>query len=194
MKMVKSKFTVRPHYAFQDKLQLYLVMDLLPGGDLRRYMSRVRARIPIENAQFFIACLIQALEDVHRHGVIHRNVKPSNLIFTGQGYLCLSDFGLATVLKPGFRSSSASDSSWSQGTNWTAPEVISNSRNVGFVSDYWSIGVIAYQLMMCGDLPYQGENILEIRKAQSVLNTNLITKEIPTGWNWQAADFIAKCL
>lgn len=68
------------HFAFQDKTNLYLIMDLLLGGDLRYHIAR-RRKFNEDVTRFFIACLIHALESVHSAGVIHRDIKPENLVF-----------------------------------------------------------------------------------------------------------------
>lgn len=87
------------HFAFQDRENLYLVMDLLTGGDLRYHIARQR-KFTEEETKFFIACLIQALEVVHGCGIIHRDIKPENLVFDSDGYLRLTDFGIARYWSP----------------------------------------------------------------------------------------------
>lgn len=87
------------HYAFQDRENLYLVMDLLSGGDLRFHIARKR-KFTEDETKFFIACLVQALEVVHGCSVIHRDIKPENLVFDSQGYLSLTDFGIARYWSP----------------------------------------------------------------------------------------------
>lgn len=82
------------HFAFSDNENLYLVMDLLLGGDLRYHITR-RRKFSDETTKFFIACLIQALEKVHAANIIHRDIKPENLVFDSDGYLRLTDFGVA---------------------------------------------------------------------------------------------------
>ncbi len=87
------------HFAFQDRENLFLVMDLLLGGDLRFHIARQR-KVSEEVAKFFIACLVQALEVVHQCGIIHRDIKPENLVFDSEGYLRLTDFGIARYWSP----------------------------------------------------------------------------------------------
>ena len=87
------------HYAFQDRENLHLVMDLLTGGDLRYHIARHR-KFSEEQTKFFIACLLQALEVVHGCGIIHRDIKPENLVFDSDGYLRLTDFGIARYWSP----------------------------------------------------------------------------------------------
>ena len=69
-------------------------MDLLLGGDLRYHLSR-RRKFSENVTKFFIACLVNALDHVHEAGVVHRDVKPENLVFDNEGYLRLTDFGVA---------------------------------------------------------------------------------------------------
>lgn len=69
------------HYAFQDKENLYLLMDYLQGGDLRFHLSEHR-RFNQETTKFFVACLVAALEYIHAHKIIHRDIKPENLVLS----------------------------------------------------------------------------------------------------------------
>ena len=71
-------------YAFQDYDNLYLVMDLLTGGDLRYHISRHR-RFSEEQTRFFVACIVLGLEYVHTNKVIHRDIKPENLVLDERG-------------------------------------------------------------------------------------------------------------
>lgn len=105
------------HFAFQDRDNLFLVMDLLLGGDLRYHIARKRKFTETET-KFFICCLLQALEVVHNCGIIHRDIKPENLVFDGDGYLRLTDFGIARYWSP----DNASETSGTPG--YMAPEVM----------------------------------------------------------------------
>lgn len=64
LSMISSHFIVNVHYAFQDQMNLYLIMDLLLGGDLRYHIARKR-KFPMDVTRFFIACLVHALDAVH---------------------------------------------------------------------------------------------------------------------------------
>ena len=74
-------------------------MDLLLGGDCRYHIARKR-KFSEEDTQFFIGCLIIALEEVHNNNIIHRDIKPENLVFDNEGYLRLTDFGVARYVTP----------------------------------------------------------------------------------------------
>ena len=86
-------------HAFQDRENLFLVMDLLSGGDLRYHICR-KKRFDEEQTKFFIANIIMALEYIHTNGILHRDIKPENLVLDEKGYLRTTDFGIARIWKP----------------------------------------------------------------------------------------------
>ena len=155
LSMIHSDFIVNVHFAFQDKMNLYLIMDLLLGGDLRYHIARKR-KFTEEITRFFIACLVHALEAVHAANIIHRDIKPENLVFDNDGYLRLTDFGVARILTP----ENASETSGTPG--YMAPEVMCR-QNHGLAADYFAVGVIAYECMQ-GRRPYVGRSRREIRE------------------------------
>lgn len=89
---------------------------------------------------FIIACTVLGLEYIHTKGVMHRDVKPENLVIDKNGYICLTDLGIARVLSP----DNASDTSGTPG--YMAPEVIFR-QNHGVAVDYFALGVLAYECM-----------------------------------------------
>ena len=89
-----SPFIVNMHFAFQDKDNLYLVIDFLSGGDLRFHISRHK-KFSEEQTRFFICGLILSLEYIHSNNIIHRDIKPENLVLEKNGYLRVTDFGIA---------------------------------------------------------------------------------------------------
>ncbi|XP_028647093.1 serine/threonine-protein kinase LATS1 isoform X1 [Erpetoichthys calabaricus] len=93
-----NEWVVRLYYSFQDKDNLYFVMDYIPGGDMMSLLIR-KGVFPEELAQFYIAELTCAVESVHKMGFIHRDIKPDNILIDRDGHIKLTDFGLCT----GFR-------------------------------------------------------------------------------------------
>jgi serine/threonine protein kinase len=88
--------------------------------------------------EFIIACTILGLEYMHKYGVIHRDVKPENLVIDEYGYVRLTDLGIAHILTE----EHAKDCSGTLG--YMAPEAIFK-HNQGFAADYFSLGVIGYE-------------------------------------------------
>lgn len=80
LQIIKSKFIVNAHYAFQDTDNLYLVLDLLLGGDLRFHLNKQK-KFSMVQTQFICACIVNALDAVHEKSIIHRDIKPENLVF-----------------------------------------------------------------------------------------------------------------
>lgn len=183
--VISSDFIVNVHYAYQDKMTLYLVMDLLLGGDLRFHIAR-RKKFTEDQTRFFIACLVHALDSVHAANIIHRDIKPENLVFDNQGYLRLTDFGVARFMTP----DNASETSGTPG--YMAPEIMCR-QNHTLVSDYFAVGVIAYECMM-GRRPYVGKNRREIREQILCKQVQIKRGDVPAGWTIQGADFINKSI
>ncbi|CDW85841.1 protein kinase domain containing protein [Stylonychia lemnae] len=182
---VMSSFIVNMQYAFQDRENLYLVMDLLNGGDLRYHIARFR-RFSEEQTKFFIACILVSLEYVHNKSILHRDIKPENLVFDEKGYLRVTDFGIARIWNP-------ENSKETSGTpGYMAPEVMCR-QNHGVAVDYFAVGVIAYECMM-GRRPYVGKSRKEIRDHILAKQVQIKRHEIPPGWSIEGADFINKLI
>lgn len=88
---------VKMHYSFQDHDHLYFIMEYLHGGDMMTMLIR-QDFLPEEWAKFYIAELVVAIDALHRTGIIHRDIKPDNILFRKDGHICLSDFGLSKSL------------------------------------------------------------------------------------------------
>jgi len=93
----KHPSMVELYSAFQDEKHLYLIMEFARGGDLATMLSR-RVTLPESWVKFYCAELVVALETLHSLGVIHRDIKPDNILFADSGHLLLSDFGLCRLL------------------------------------------------------------------------------------------------
>jgi len=104
-------------YAFQDRDNLYLIMDLMLGGDLRFHISEQQF-FREEVVKFFACCMIVGLEYLHSNGIIHRDLKPENLVIDNKGYLRLTDLGVARLVQ----ADNYQDTSGTPG--YMAPEVI----------------------------------------------------------------------
>ncbi|CAO2205314.1 unnamed protein product [Urochloa humidicola] len=90
---VASHCIVKLYYSFQDAEYLYLIMEYLPGGDIMTLLMR-EDTLTEHVARFYIAETILAIESIHKHNYIHRDIKPDNLLLDKNGHMKLSDFGL----------------------------------------------------------------------------------------------------
>jgi serine/threonine protein kinase len=95
-----SPFLGNLRYAFQDLQTLYLVNEYVPGGDLGYYLHVKKKEFSQVQARWIMANMILAVEFLHINGVIHRDLRPENFVFTANGYLKLIDIGLARVWQP----------------------------------------------------------------------------------------------
>lgn len=133
---LRHPFLVNMIYAFQDRDNLYLIMDLMPGGDLRYHTGKYGS-FPEHIVKFFVCCIILGLEYMHANNIIHRDIKPENLVLDEKGYLRITDMGIARIHVP----ENYQDTSGTPG--YMAPEVI-NRQNHSFCADFFAVGVIAY--------------------------------------------------
>ncbi|KAH7108074.1 kinase-like protein [Auriculariales sp. MPI-PUGE-AT-0066] len=92
-----SEWIVRLFYSFQDRDHLYLVLEFMGGGDLLNLLIE-RDVFEEDFTRFYVAEMVLAIESCHKHGFIHRDIKPDNFLFDPEGHIKLSDFGLATDL------------------------------------------------------------------------------------------------
>ena len=180
-----NPFIVNMICAFQDYETLYLVMDLLTGGDLRYHLCRIQ-RFSEEETKFFISCVLLGLEYIHGNNIIHRDIKPENLVCDDKGYIRITDFGVAKIKKE-------DNSSETSGTpGYMAPEVLL-AQNHSFPVDFFAIGIMGYEFML-GERPYIGKSRKEIKHLVLRKQAKIEEDDIPYGWSYESVDFINKCL
>lgn len=95
---LKNLFIANMVCAFNDRDNLYLIMDYLAGGDLRNYLAD-SDQLSEDQVKFIIACIIKSLEYLHTNKIFHRDIKPENLVLDSKGYIRLTDFGIARSAK-----------------------------------------------------------------------------------------------
>lgn len=132
-------FLCNLRYSFQDVEYLYIVVDLMTGGDLRFHISR---KTFTEDAlRFWMAELGCALRYIHGQGIVHRDVKPDNVLLDSQGHVHLADFNVASDFRPPKLLHSRSGT-----LAYLAPEVFDGSGYLSEV-DWWSLGVTFYECL-----------------------------------------------
>ena len=174
------------HSAFQDRDNLYLVIDYLSGGDLRYHIGKQRLFSELQ-AKFMCASILLGLEHIHNLGIIHRDIKPENIVCDNFGYFRITDFGIARKWKP----NNNQDTSGTPG--YMAPEVMCH-QNHSFEVDYYALGVIGYELCQ-GRRPYRGKNRREIRD-QIIAKQVYISRKYDevSDWSNEAIDFINRMI
>ncbi|WP_420630477.1 protein kinase domain-containing protein [Candidatus Leptofilum sp.] len=140
----------------------YMAMQYIPGQDLRSYLDDLRAReawLPALEAARLVRELCGALDYAHSKGIIHRDVKPSNIMLDEDGRSYLTDFGLAWL------AGSDTQGEIFGSPHYLAPEQAMSSASVVPQSDLYAVGVILYQ-MFTGQRPFEGAEPLEIALKQ----------------------------
>ena len=138
----------------------YMIVEYIPGGSLSAKMAG--GRLDHATALKYLRGIAAGLDYAHRHGVVHRDVKPANVLLTAEDTPVLADFGLAKLLQG---SSLKSMTGVTTGTPaYMAPEQVTGSR-VGPPADRYSLATIAYE-MLTGVIPFDGEALMELLYAQ----------------------------
>ncbi|MBU5434783.1 Stk1 family PASTA domain-containing Ser/Thr kinase [Pseudoflavonifractor sp. MSJ-37] len=131
----------------------YIVMELLDGITLKQYMQRRGGKLSWKEALHFIIQIMKALSHAHSRGIIHRDIKPHNIMVLRDGSIKVADFGIA-------RLTSACQNTMTQealgSVHYISPEQARGSH-IDARSDIYSAGVVLYE-MLTGRLPYEGDS------------------------------------
>ena len=177
LSLLHHPFLVNMICSFQDNDNLYLVMELLLGGDLRYHINKktVYNRKKDESQLKFIAgCTLIGLNYIHENKIIHKDIKPENLVYDSNGYIRITDFGISKFYHP----ENGKENSGTPG--YMAPEVLFN-KDHDYSVDYFSLGVILYELLM-GRRPYHGHSKKELRKDVVTRQARINEENIPDGF------------
>ena len=159
LSQLHNPFIVNIYFAFQDFMNLYLVMDYLSGGDLRYHLAKKKF-FSEKETKFIIANIILGLEYIHNKNIIHRDIKPENLVCDINGYFRITDFGIAKI-------NEKDNSSETSGTiGYMSPEVLF-IQNHSFSVDFFALGIIGYEFIF-GRRPYKGNSREEYK--ENILN------------------------
>jgi len=145
-------------YADEKRSRLYMVIEWVEGRLLRSVLNE-GAPLPIERAVDFTLQICDALDSMHKHGVVHRDLKPENVMVDDRGQIKLIDFGIA--MKEDARRLTFVDMSATLGTpDYISPEQVKGQRG-DQRSDIYSLAVMFYE-MLTGAVPFSGPNPLAV--------------------------------
>ncbi|KAF2003757.1 kinase-like protein [Amniculicola lignicola CBS 123094] len=130
-------FLCNLRYSFQDIEYLYIVVDLMTGGDLRFHISR--KTFTEDAVRFWISQLGCAVRYIHQQGIVHRDIKPDNVLLDSEGHVHLADFNVASDFTPHKPLTSKSGT-----LAYLAPEVY-EGKGYSCEVDWWSLGVLFYE-------------------------------------------------
>ncbi|RKF76111.1 Serine/threonine-protein kinase 32A [Golovinomyces cichoracearum] len=151
LEQLNYQFICNLRYSFQDIEHMYLVVDLMNGGDLRFHISR--KSFTEEAVRFWISELGLALRS---QGIVHRDIKPDNVLLDAQGHVHLADFNVASDITPGKQLTSKSGT-----LAYLAPEVFSGN-GYSCEADWWSLGVLFYECIY-NKRPFEKMNNTSLR-------------------------------
>lgn len=156
---INHPFIPTIYHCFQTELNLYFIMDYCAGGDLYNVL-RKQQYFTNTQVKYYAACIMVALEYLHFNGIIHRDVKPENILINDTGHIMLADFGLScksanhnvhTMIKPyshcdGICTEPSLRCREQVGTpEYMAPEVVEGNYYTSAV-DWWSFGILLYEM------------------------------------------------
>ncbi|KAJ3246912.1 camp-dependent protein kinase catalytic subunit, partial [Borealophlyctis nickersoniae] len=140
----KHPFIVELYHTFQNFTYLFMTMEFVAGGDLFSYLRKCK-RFEEDDARFYVAEILIALEYLHSQNVIYRDLKPENILLDATGHTKLADFGFAKVVR-------STTTSFCGTPDYIAIEMVAGRAYTKAV-DWWSFGVLIFELVS-GKTPF----------------------------------------
>lgn len=148
-----SVFDVDEEHGFH-----YVAMEYVDGKSMQKWMDQL-GRLPIGDALHVVLRCSEALQVAHNQNMIHRDIKPDNIMLTSKGKVKVADFGLAKATDEDL---SMTQSGTGLGTPYyMAPEQARNAKYVDSRTDVYAMGIMLYYFVT-GSLPFSGDSVLEI--------------------------------
>ena len=157
----------------------YIVMELIDGITLKQYMQKKEGRLNWRESLYFITQIVRALGHAHSRGIIHRDIKPQNIMVLRDGSVKLADFGIARIM-------SAAQNTLTQealgSVHYISPEQARGSH-IDARADIYSAGVVLYE-MLTGRLPFDGDTPVSVaiqHISAKPISPREIIPDIPVG-------------
>lgn len=143
-------FLVKMSYVFQTDDKVYFVMNFIRGGELFTHLNDEK-RFPEDKAKFYAIQIMLSIGYLHKQDIIYRDIKPENILIGDDGYLFLTDFGLAKYVKKNELATTFCGT-----PEYLAPEIIREDGH-NFAVDWWACGILIYE-MIVGFPPFYHKN------------------------------------
>ncbi|MDE0867877.1 MAG: protein kinase [Aquiluna sp.] len=168
----------------EDTGSAFLVMELVPGESMSRLLERDK-RLPEAQVLDIVAQTSRALAAAHARGLVHRDIKPGNLLITPDGKVKITDFGIARV---GDQVPLTKTGQVMGTVQYLAPEQATGKTSTG-ATDLYSLGVVAYEAL-AGRRPFRGENQMAIAMA----HINEMPPALPDSIDPRVQNLVLSCL
>ena len=147
----EGDFLMQLECAFQDKFHVYIVQNLMEGGDVFHLMKKRNSPLSVTEVQWFAACTCLALQQLHgHHNILHRDIKEENLLIDSRGYAHLADFGLCDKMDE-----KGECHAFGGTMAYMSPESrdAASKRTQRATHDFFAVGVMVFR-MLCFDFPF----------------------------------------
>ena len=163
---INHPFLVGLEYAFQTEQKIYFVLEFMQGGELFQHLKKMK-RFNENTVKFYASCILMGIGHLHDKNFIYRDLKLENLLLDNEGFVMLTDFGLAKFLD-----SDEKALTFCGTPEYLSPEVITGKGH-NRPADWWSFGILIYE-MLFGIPPFYSNNVQ--RMYEKTLKEELVFK------------------
>ncbi len=157
----------------EDNGEYFIVMEYIEGQHLKQILKK-RGHLTVAEVIDIMLQITEGIAEAHDSYIIHRDIKPQNIMILDNGVVKITDFGIATALN----SAQLTQTNSVMGTVYYLPPEQANGKGATIRSDVYSMGILMYELL-CGKLPFRGDNAVEIALKHLKEEIPSIKEELP---------------